>query len=290
VHTPSIIVVVNPERRELLASLLEALGDQPCVEVVEPDEPEDLADALHRAATSADIVAAVGGDGTQRTAVDALKGTSASLAVVPAGTANLFARVLGIDGVDAAASAMVGGARRTLDTGVVDGDTFILNASSGFDASVMRRVDDSAKRWGRLGYFVTGLRTLSGHRPRVVEISVDGDVFFEGRAMTVMVTNVGQRGSEALTVAPDSSPDDGLLDVVVQRCDSVATMARTIWTLWRGRNPRSQDLLVGHGRTVDVRWAEQVEAQRDGDATGPVTESHHRVDASSVTVCVPVTS
>ena len=286
----SIAVVVNPERRELLASLLDALGDRAHVRVIEPDVAEDLAAALRQAATSADVVAAVGGDGTQRTAIEELKDTPASLAVVPAGTANLLARVLGIDDVEAAASAMVGGARRTLDSGVVDGDTFILNASSGYDASVMRRVDDSAKRWGRLGYFVTGLRTLLGHRPTPVEVVVDGDTFFAGRAMTVMVTNVGQRGSAELTVAPESAPDDGMLDVVVQRCDDLHTMARTLWALWRGRDPRSEDLLVGHGREIDVRWATPVEAQRDGDATGSVTESHHRVDEGSVTVCVPVTS
>jgi diacylglycerol kinase (ATP) len=287
---PSIAVVVNPERNEVLASLVEALGDPPSLRVIEPEHPEDLADAMRRAAASADVVAAVGGDGTQRTAVEELKGTPASLAVVPAGTANLLARVLGVEDVDAAASAIVGGARRTLDTGEVDGDTFILNASSGYDASVMRRVDDSAKRWGRFGYFVTGLRTLLGHRPVPVDVVVDGASFFEGRAMTVMVTNVGQRGSAEFTVAPDSAPDDGMLDVVVQRCDDVPTMARTLWALWRGREPRAADIVVGHGRSIDVRWARPVEAQRDGDATGSVTESHHRVDAGSVTVCVPVTS
>jgi hypothetical protein len=158
---PSIAVVVNPERRELLQPLLDALGDRSDVRVVEPDSVEGLADACVEAAGWADVVAAVGGDGSQRTAADALKGTKASLAVVPAGTANLLARVLGIDGVEEATSAITGGRRRRLDTGVVDGDTFVLNASSGFDAAVMRRVDDAAKRWGRLGYFLTGVRTLS---------------------------------------------------------------------------------------------------------------------------------
>jgi diacylglycerol kinase (ATP) len=195
--------------------------------------------------------------------------------------------VLGIESIDDAASAIRSGHRRTLDTGLVDDETFVLNASTGYDAAVMQRVDDSAKRWGRLGYFVTGLRTLSTQRPAHVRVSVDGDVFYEGRAMTVMVTNVGERGSAEFTVAPGSAPDDGQLDVVVQRSDTAPAMLRMIWALQRGRHPRAEDLLVAHGRSIDVRWAAPVPAQCDGDATGRLVEALHRVDPGSLTVCVP---
>jgi diacylglycerol kinase (ATP) len=284
---PSIAVVVNPERRDELEEFLEALGDRSAARVIEPQGFDEFVRALTDAATSADVVAAIGGDGTQRTAAHALKNSPACLAVVPAGTVNLLARVLGIDSIEDAASAIRSGHRRTLDTGLVDDETFVLNASTGYDAAVMRRVDDSAKRWGRLGYFVTGLRTLSTHRPAHVEVSVDGDVFYEGRAMTVMITNVGERGSAEFTVAPGSAPDDGQLDVVVQRSDTAATMVRMIWALQRGRHPRSDDLLVAHGRAIDVRWSAPVAAQCDGDATGRLVEAHHRVDPGSLTVCVP---
>jgi diacylglycerol kinase (ATP) len=284
---PSIAVVVNPERRDELEEFLEALGDRSAARVIEPQGFDEFVRALTDAATSADVVAAIGGDGTQRTAAHALKNSPACLAVVPAGTVNLLARVLGIDSIEDAASAIRSGHRRTLDTGLVDDETFVLNASTGYDAAVMRRVDDSAKRWGRLGYFVTGLRTLSTHRPAHVEVSVDGDVFYEGRAMTVMITNVGERGSAEFTVAPGSAPDDGQLDVVVQRSDTAATMVRMIWALQRGRHPRPDDLLVAHGRAIDVRWSAPVAAQCDGDATGRLVEAHHRVDPGSLTVCVP---
>lgn len=283
---PSITVVVNPDRRDELDQFLEALGEYEA-HVVEPDGFDEFARALADAATSVDIVAAIGGDGTQRTAVRALKGSGAALAVVPGGTVNLFARVLGIESIEDAASAIRSGRRRVLDTGLVDDDTFVLNASTGYDAAVMQRVDDSAKRWGRLGYFVTGLRTLSTNRPRHVEVTVDDETFYVGRAMTVMVTNVGERGSADFTLAPGSAPDDGQLDVVVQRCDTAATMARTIWALHRGRTPRSDDLLVAHGRSIDVRWSASMPAQRDGDATGQLVAVRHRVDPGSLTVCVP---
>ncbi len=286
---PSIAVVVNPERRDELEQFLEALGDRSAVDVIEPHGFDEFVGALTDAAMSADVVAAIGGDGTQRTAAHALKGSTASLAVVPAGTVNLFARVLGITSIDDAAAAIRSGRRRTLDTGLVDDDTFVLNASTGYDAAVMQRVDDSAKRWGRLGYFITGLRTLSTQRAIHVDVTVDGEVLYEGRAMTVMVTNVGERGSADFTVAPGSAPDDGLLDVVVQRSDTASAMLRTLWALQRGRRPGADDLVVAHGRTIDVRWSAPVPAQRDGDATDQLTEVHHQVDPGSLTVCVPAT-
>ncbi len=285
---PSIAIVVNPERSDELHNLLDALGvSRSDVDVLEPDDADGLESAVSDVVGRIDVVAAIGGDGTQRIVASVLKGSRTALAVVPGGTVNLLARVIGTSSVERAAAAIQSGRRRTIDTGAVDGETFVLQASTGYDAAVIRSVDDSAKRWGRLGYFVTGLRELRAHRPRTVEVIVDGERFFQGRALTVMVTNVGERGSPDLTVARRSAFDDGQLDVVVQRCDTAWGMARTIWALMRDRDPNSDDLVLGHGRSIDVRWSVPVAAQRDGDSTGMVTETHHEVAAGSLIVCVP---
>ncbi len=285
---PSIAIVVNPERSDDLDDLLDALGvGRSDVDLLEPDDAEGLESAVADDAGRVDVVAAIGGDGTQRSVASALQGSRTALAVVPGGTVNLLARVIGTSSIEQAAEAIRGGQFRTIDTGAVDGETFVLQASTGYDAAVMRRIDDSAKRWGRLGYFVTGVRELRAQRPRTVEVTVDGERFFRGRALTVMVANVGERGSRDLTVARGSAFDDGLLDVVVQRCDTAWGMARTIWALTRDRDPDSDDLVVGHGTSIDVRWSVAVAAQRDGDSTGMVTETHHEIADGSLLVCVP---
>lgn len=280
-------MVVNPQRTELADELLEYLGDGVDVEVIRPDDADGLAHCIRRAADRADVVAAVGGDGTQATAATALAGTDVALAVVPGGTVNLLARILGVDSVEAAAEAVVAGATHTIDLGDMDGRTFVLNASSGFDAAMIRRVDEGAKRWGRAGYFVSGLRELTSHTAEPVSVSIDGDRWFSGRAMTVMVTNFGQRGSPGLTVAPDSAPDDGELDVLVQRCDTAATMARALWALVRGREPREEDLLVGHGRRIDVEWGRPVATQTDGDSVGRSDTIRHEVQPAQLLLRYP---
>jgi diacylglycerol kinase (ATP) len=283
-----VVVVVNPARSEVVDELLALLDGRADVMVVESEG--DLVDSIRAAADDADTVAVVGGDGSQAAAAAALAGTGTALGVVPGGTVNLLARILGVGTLESAAEAIVEGPTGTIDLGDADGSTFVLNASSGFDAAVMRRVDDAAKRWGRVGYFVTGVREFLSYRSRQVVVTVDGEQWFQGRSMTVMVTNFGQRGAADLTIAPGSAPDDGELDVVVQRCDTVPTMARAIWALLRGRSPRSDDLLVGHGRRIDVRWPRPTMTQRDGDATGPAREIAYEIRPSQLQLRCPPSS
>lgn len=285
------MVVVNPERTGVAEELLARLDDDPesdvDVDVERPTEAAELEASVRHCAERADTVAVVGGDGTQRTAAGVLAGTGVALGVVPGGTVNLLARILGVDSVESAAGAIARGSTRTVDLGMVDGSTFVLNASSGFDADVMRRVDDGAKRWGRFGYLAAGLRELRVARANRVTVTVDGQQWFEGPAMTVMVTNFGQRGSADFVVAPGSAPDDGLLDVVVQRCDTARALARTIWVLARKRDPRREDLVVAHGRRIDVRWERPVTTQRDGDASGEAQELRHEIGPDRLLVRCP---
>lgn len=260
-------VLVNPERTDLAQDLQAALDSHGVAwTATVPDSPSDLqaavADAL---AEGADIVAAVGGDGTQRTVADALRGTDAALAVVPGGTVNLLGRVLGITTAEEAASAIADGGRRRLDMGEVDGEPFVLNASSGYDAAVIGAVDDDGKRFGRLAYLVVGVRALRARRPQVVTVTVDGHEGFRGRAMGVVVANVGQRASADFTLAPDADPSDGRLDVVVQRADTPGTLARAAVALVRGERPSGEDVVFLQGAEMEVTWAVPMEVQRDGD-------------------------
>jgi diacylglycerol kinase family enzyme len=284
-----VVVVVNPERTKMADELMSRLDTHGLdVAVERPDDAGRLPDTVRRAADGgADTVAVVGGDGSQCSAAGVLADTGVALGVVPGGTVNLLARILGVDSVDTAAAAIATGATRTIDLGASGDSAFVLNASSGFDADVMQRVDDGAKRWGRLGYVAAGVGELRSARSNRVEVTLDGDPWYSGRAMTVMVTNFGQRGSADFEVAPGSAPDDGVLDVVVQRCDNVPTMARTLWALGRGRTPRREDLVVAHGERIGVRWERSVRAQRDGDATGTTRELQYTVRPGALLVRCP---
>src|ERR1700730_38462 len=110
-----------------------------------------------------DVVVAFGGDGTVNEAANGLLGSSTPLCCLPGGSANVFAKMLGIPGelVDATEHllAMADNWRpRKVDVGVVNGRCFTFSSGLGLDASVVKRVDSRPALKARLGpYYYTSV-------------------------------------------------------------------------------------------------------------------------------------
>ncbi|HEY6068455.1 MAG TPA: diacylglycerol kinase family protein, partial [Gaiellaceae bacterium] len=164
----------------------------------------------------AELVFAWGGDGMVQRCVDVLAGSSASLAIVPAGTANLFATNLGIP-KDIEQAVVVGlrGERRSFDVGRFNGERFAVMAGAGFDASMIRDAGDGGlkERLGRAAYVWTGSKNLRA-KPFRAKIEVDGARWYKGKASCILLGNVGKLfgGVEAFEHA---RPDDGKLELGV---------------------------------------------------------------------------
>ena len=90
----------------------------------------------------ADLVFVWGGDGMVQRCIDALAGSGAAVAILPAGTANLLASNLGIP-KDLVEAVDVGlhGEHRALDVGVINGERFAVMAGTGFDARMIKEAD-----------------------------------------------------------------------------------------------------------------------------------------------------
>ena len=114
-------------------------------------------------------MAVVGGDGTIRESATALAGTGVPIAIVPAGTGNVFAAALGVPrGTDAAVRLIEDGSPRPVDIGraawgpVVDGvpgdeagsHAFVVACGLGFDARVMAAATTEMKRQLKFGAYV----------------------------------------------------------------------------------------------------------------------------------------
>src|SRR5262245_20921992 len=138
-----------------------------------------------------DLVLVWGGDGSVQRCIDALAGTGVTLAIVPAGTANLFATNMGIPSdIEAALDIAFQGRRATLDAGVVNGEHFAVMAGTGFDARMIAMVDGKAKRrFGRAAYIWTGLKAAQA-KPVSVRVDVEEDAWFSGDATCILVANV----------------------------------------------------------------------------------------------------
>ena len=187
--------VVNPERTDAADELV----DQVEVDTEQPDDPSEIAERAADAADDpdVDVVAAVGGDGTQRTVAEAIAGSDTELAIVPGGTVNLLGRVHGIETVEDAADAIERGEAHPFDLARCDGHAYLLNSSSGLDAAMIAAVDDRAKRFGRAGYTAMGLLELIRAKPSHVSVVVDG----ETRVRKILEAASKDLGSEVKVAA-----------------------------------------------------------------------------------------
>ena len=235
----------------------------------------------------AELLFVWGGDGMVQRCIDALDGGKVPVAIIPAGTANLFASNLEIP-KDIAKAVEIGlsGGRRTLDVGRMNGERFAVMAGAGFDAQMIRQADAGLKdRVGRVAYVWTGVNQL-GRKPFEATIKVDGSTWFEGKASSVLLGNVGElfAGVEAFEGA---RPDDGMLELGVVTADSVVDWARTIARTAVGSSSASPFVQVTKARSVKVKFDRKVLYELDGGDREKVKKLDVEVEPGAIEVCVP---
>jgi YegS/Rv2252/BmrU family lipid kinase len=235
----------------------------------------------------ADVIFVWGGDGTVQRCIDAVAGTGAVLAILPAGTANLLATNLQVP-ADLTGAVQVGlhGDRRRLDTGSVNGEHFVVMAGAGFDARMIKDAGRGMKdRIGRVAYLYAGARNLSARRVKAT-IEVDGRRFFKGRISCVLAGNVSKLlgGVEAFSGA---QPDDGLLELGVVTAKNPVEWARTLGRVALGEAEISPFVEVTRGRRFRLRFGRRFPYELDGGARPAVKKVRIKVHPSSIKICVP---
>jgi YegS/Rv2252/BmrU family lipid kinase len=235
----------------------------------------------------AEIVFVWGGDGMVQRCVDAMAGSDAALAIVPAGTANLFASNLEIPkDVRAAVGVGLEGLRRRLDVGQINGERFVVMAGAGLDALMIRDADGPLKkRLGRAAYIFTGVKNVS-LRPVRTRVRIDGDKWFDGDASCVLVANVGQVLGK-VSAFPDARPDDGLLDIGIVTAKGVWQWTRALARTAAGDAPSSPFVQTARGRAFDVRFAEPLPYELDGGDRKKSRRLRIKVHHEALTLCVP---
>ena len=161
-------------------------------------------------------VVVAGGDGTVNYAVNRMRerGLSLELGVLPAGTANDFAGVIGMshDPLEAARQ-IATGRIEALDCGVVNGLHFVNIFSFGIFTTTSQRTPDERKhRLGKLAYILEGIKELRRMHAVPLHIRTENEEF-DFRALMVLVFNGETAGGFRL--ADSSSVRDGLFDCIL---------------------------------------------------------------------------
>jgi len=239
--------------------------------------PGELTELAREAAGRADLLVAVGGDGTVNEIANGIAGLDVELAVIPRGTGWDFVRTYGIPRrFDDAVKVALGGRPREVDLGRAryrawDGaerESWFANiASAGMSGAVAKRTNESSKALGgKISYLWATLTVFARWRNDEVRVTVDGERR-SGRMHDVVVAN-GRYFGGGMMICPDAEPDDGLLDVLLIGDLSKRDLLLTLPKTYRGRHLPHPKAELLRGKAVEVDAAEPLPVELDGEQPG----------------------
>jgi YegS/Rv2252/BmrU family lipid kinase len=234
-----------------------------------------------------DLLFVWGGDGTVQHVIDAAVGTSVTLAVLPAGTANLFATNLGIPkDVEEAVKVGLHGSRRQLDVGRINREHFGVMAGTGLDALMIRDADAGLKdKVGRVAYVWTGAKNVQETSVKM-RIEVDGKEWFRGKASCLLIGNLGDVIG-GISAFSDAEADDGILNVGVVTASGALDWVRTLGRSAVGDLEGSPFVETTSGRAIDARLQKAIPYEIDGGVRKKTKRLKCKVVPAAITVCVP---
>ncbi len=284
IRTAALVVNIRARRGRLLWTEarrgLDALGIDHEAHAVR--DPHQLDDIVERAlARRLDVLILGGGDGTVSSVVDRLVGQDVPLGLLPCGTANSFARSLGLPLVtDEALNLIAAGHVRRVDLGRIDSDHFANCAALGMATQIARTIPHGLKRWGgRLGYALWVLVALGSFAPFRVRV---GDKDFD--ALEVRIANGSYQGGAEMI--PDAEVDSGEIVVQVVTGTGRAALARH-WLAGLLRLPaarRGVCEMRARALRIDATPAQWISIDGEVLARTPVTAS---VAAGAILMLLP---
>lgn len=231
-------------------------------------------------------VVVIGGDGTVQAAASRLCGGDRALLAVPRGSANVVARTLKIPPLLSRAVALLEEGRTVrVDVGRMGDEVFLLGVGIGLDADVIRGADRRLKRRvGGLAYVYSAAQNLPVHHHEF-EVEIDGRLIHE-RAAAVHVANFGTRAGP-FVLPPMADASDGMLDVVIMRAEGLEETLNLLAAPLMPDPHENKAVRYERGRRVEVRAANDLPVQLDGEDRGDHPGLHCEIDPGALPVLVP---
>ncbi|ADO08667.1 Probable lipid kinase yegS-like protein [Pantoea vagans C9-1] len=284
------LLLINQRSRKgrIEASRAQTLLAQAGFTLLQPDEDEtcSYSQLIAAYAGRVDAVIVGGGDGTLNAAAPGLMQTGLPLGILPLGTANDFARTLGIPAsLEQAVKIIADGQLRAVDLGEVNQHLFLNVSSIGFSAELAHNLTaESKKRWGVGGYALAALRLLRQSRP------FNATLVHQGQRIPIKTVQVsvgnGRFYGGGMTVEQRAAPDDGLLDVYSLELQHSWQLIALLPFLRRGTHGRWRNVRAFNTTelTIETRRLHYINA--DGEIVGQ-TPAHFRLLTRALRVYAP---
>lgn len=250
------------------------------------DEPETLSGEVSAALDRAAMVIIGGGDGTLSKAVDYFLGRETVFAVLPLGTANSFARTLGVPlELDGAVDVIANGTARRIDLASINGDHFLNNAALGLAPMVAESVPHGLKRsLGRLGYLLWA--GWSAANFDAFRLSVDdGDTVHRLWATETRIANGRFHGGVELIEHADLASGDIVVQAVTGR--SIVRLGWSYVASALKHASRHEAVREFRGKRLRISTNPRMRVSIDGEI-GPETPFVAEVAPSALVVAAPV--
>jgi YegS/Rv2252/BmrU family lipid kinase len=281
---------------ERSAKILETNGWE--MDVVQTNGGSHIAQLSKRAAVMGlDAVFIAGGDGSLHQAAAGLLDSDTALAVLPAGTANVWAQELGLPSLswtnltalDTSVNKLLNGEVRTMDVGICQGIPFLLWGGIGFDAFIVHHLEPRSrwqKQFASTQYFANAAwyaRTWSGMD---LQIWADGEKV-TGTYIVAVVTNIHLYAGGLAELSTSARIDDGKMDLWLFAGDSLQEIIQHMYDLASGRHFESENISFISCQEILIKSSQDLFLQLDGEPVQPSKKVSIMIQPQSLKVMVP---
>ena len=273
----SAILVVNAHSRKGGDAFAEARDKLTAagVELIDcraVEDPEKMDETVKAAIAAAPMVIVGGGDGSLSSTIDHFIGSDTVFALLPLGTANSFARTLGVPlDLDGAIDVIANGRTKRIDLGCIDGDYFANAAALGLSPMIADTVPHRLKKYlGRVGYLGWALRCAVRFRPFRLTVEQDG------KRMSVWATEARiANGSHhgGVELIESAELDSGEIVVQAVTGKSVFGLGWSWFAILFKLSGREQTVTEFRGRKLRIETRPRLDISVDGEVSArtPVT-------------------
>lgn len=229
---------------------------------------------IARRAPAGSRVVAVGGDGTVHEVVRGIAGSDKAIGVIPIGSGNDFARMVGLHrhNLGAALRTALQGTVHAVDLGLVNNQPYGASLGIGFDAAAARKALSAPTFLrGMPRYLYAVFAVLKELELPTLELIQNNQTVYQGPSLLVALMNASTYGG-GIPIVPDAVPTDGLISAAVAGEFSRLGVVEILPRLLLGRHVNHPRLHFFRGAEFVARFDRPVPAHSDGELIEPSTE------------------